>query len=192
MKRAKLLGIFLLGLGILSCNNEPSIQEYYVENQEDSKFVAIDIPTSLLANNEELNEEQLATLNTVKKVNVLAYPLEEGAEEYQEEKNQLQEILKNEKYQLLMKYGSGDRKAEIYFTGDEDAIDEFILFGFDDTRGMGLARVLGEDMSPEKILELIKSLEKGDINLDGIKGITEIFKGDAELKIEEKEISEEE
>lgn len=192
MKRAKLLGIFLLGLGVLSCNNEPSIQEYYVENQEDSKFVAIDIPTSLLANNEELNEEQLATLKTVKKVNVLAYPLEEGAEEYQVEKNQLQEILKNEKYQLLMKYGSGERKAEIYFTGDEDAIDEFILFGFDDSRGMGLARVLGEDMSPEKLIELLRSLEKGDVNLDGLKGIAGMFKGDAEIKIEEKEISEEE
>lgn len=190
MKKIEFLGIFLLGLGILSCNNEPTIQEYYVENQEDNKFVAIDVPTSLLANNEELNEKQQATLNTVKKVNVLAYPLEEGAEDYEEEKLELQEILKNEKYQLLMKYGSGDRKAEIYFTGDENAIDEFILFGFDNSRGMGLARILGEDMKPDDLLELFRSLEKGDINLEGLKGIAEMFKGNSEIKIEEKKSSE--
>lgn len=182
MKTIKLFGFAFVALMLASCNDEPSIQEYYVENQEDSKFVALDIPTSLLANNENLNAEQLETLETVKKVNVLAYPLKEGKNEYEKEKLQLQEILKNEKYQLLMKYGSGERKAEIYFTGDEEAIDEFVVFGFDDTRGMGLARILGEDMNPENLMKLIRSFEKGDLDFSGLEGMAEIFNAKVEVK----------
>lgn len=175
MKSIGSLVAFLVVLVLLACTNETSIQKYYVENQENSKFVAIDIPTSLLANQESLNEEQLATLETVKKVSLLAFPVEEGREKYEKEKLHLQEILKNEKYQLLMKYGSGERKAEIYFSGDEEAVDEFIVFGFDDGRGMGLARVLGNDMNPEKLINFLSSVEKGNIDLSGLHGLAEMF-----------------
>lgn len=186
MKNSGTFG-FLVILMIMtsSCGNEPSIQEYYVENLENSNFVALDIPSSLLANNQDLDKDQKQTLESIRKVNVLAYPLRDNEEVYQEEKVQLQEILKNDKYQLLMRYGSGFRKAEIYFTGDEDAVDEFILFGFDDSRGVGLARILGEDMQPQGMLNLLRSMEKGDLNLDGIRNIAQIFKGEVEVEIKE-------
>lgn len=176
MKTCNALVFFLISLVLLSCNKERSIQEYYVENQENSKFIAVDIPTSLLANSENLDEQQRATLETVRKINLLALPVEEGQETYESEKADLRKILENDQYQLLMKYGSGERKAEIYFTGDEEAIDEFILFGFDDQRGLGLARILGEDMNPEKLLKLLSSLKHGDINLSGLSEVAGMFK----------------
>lgn len=174
-----------MGFLLSSCGNEPTIQEYYVDNLENSNFVAVDIPTSLLANNEKLDEEQKQTLESVRKINVLAYPIKADQEVYEEEKTQLQEILKNEKYQLLMKYGSGNRKAEVYFTGNENAVDEFIFFGFDDSRGVGLARILGEDMKPQQMLKLLRSMEKDDLNLDGIKSVSQMFKGVVEIEIQE-------
>lgn len=182
MKSFKILILAIAAVSFTACNNDPSLQEYYVNNQEDSKFIAIDIPTSMFANADSLDEEQRATLESVKKVNVLAYPLKEGKAALNTEKAKLEKILKNDKYQLLMKYGSNGRKAEVYFTGEDDAIDELVVFGYDDTKGMGVARVLGENMNPQKIIELMRSLDKGDLNIEGIKGITGIINSEVQRK----------
>lgn len=180
MRSINILGFAIAALAFTSCANEPSLQEYYVENQQDNKFVALDVPTSMFANTDKLDEIQKETLESVKKINVLALPVKENKEEYLAEKEELASIFEDEKYQLLMKYGSNDRKAEIYFTGDEDAIDEIIVFGYDDKKGVGVARVLGEDMNPQKLMEFMKSLDKGDIDVEGLKGITGMFKTELE------------
>lgn len=170
--------LIFLAIVLASCSNKQSLQEYYVENQQDNNFIALDIPTSMFANTENLNAEQKETLESIKKVNLLGLSIENGKKDYETEKANLENILKNEKYQLLMKYGSNNRKAEIFFTGDEEAIDELIVFGYDDTKGVGVARVLGENMNPNALLDLMKSLDKGDINVNSLKKITGIFKGE--------------
>ncbi|SKB34647.1 protein of unknown function [Salegentibacter holothuriorum] len=176
MKTIKIVSLALGITAFVSCASEPSLQEYYVENQQDNKFIAVDVPTSMFTNAEQLDETQKETLETVKKINVLALAVKDNKEEYEAEKVKLADILKNEKYQLLMKYGSNNRKAEVYFTGEEDAIDEIIVYGYDDTKGVGVARVLGEDMNPQKLMEFMKSLNKGDIDVAGLQGITGMFK----------------
>ncbi|MDT0690252.1 DUF4252 domain-containing protein [Salegentibacter sp. F188] len=175
MKIVKIISCLIVSLVLFSCNNEPTLQEYYVENQSDKEFLAIDLPVSMFANSEALNEDQRATLETVKKVNVLAYPVKDGNEKFTAEKAELENILKDESYQLLIRYGSGERGAEIYFTGDEEAIDEFIVFGYDNSKGMGVARVLGEDMNPASLLKLLKSMEEGDLNLEALSSIGDVF-----------------
>jgi len=175
MKTIKIVSLALGITAFVSCASEPSLQEYYVENQQDNKFIAVDVPTSMFTNAEQLDETQKETLETVKKINVLALAVKDNKEEYEAEKVKLADILKNEKYQLLMKYGSNNRKAEVYFTGEEDAIDEIIVYGYDDTKGVGVARVLGEDMNPQKLMEFMKSLNKGDIDIAGLKGISGMF-----------------
>jgi hypothetical protein len=181
MKILKTLCCLAAVLVLFSCNNEPTLQEYYVENQSDKEFLAIDLPVSMFANSESLSEDQRATLETVKKVNVLAYPIKEGNEKFTTEKAELENILEDEEYQLLIRYGSGERGAEVYFTGDEEAIDEFIVFGFDNSKGMGVARVLGEDMNPASLMKLLKSMEEGDVNLDAFNSIGEIFREDKDM-----------
>ncbi|TDN81231.1 uncharacterized protein DUF4252 [Salegentibacter sp. 24] len=180
MKSIKLLTLAFASFAFVSCNSDPSLQEYYVENQQDNKFIALDIPTSMFANTEDLDENQKATLESVKKINVLALPVKESIEAYEDEKAKLTQILRDEKYQLLMKYGSNDRRAEIYFTGDEEAIDEIIVYGYDDAKGVGVARVLGENMNPQKLMEFIKSLDEGDLDINGLKEVAGIFKGELE------------
>lgn len=175
MKNIKLLGLVALGL-LIGCNNEGSLQQYYVANQENNEFIAIDVPTSMFTGSESLSPEQKVTMETIKKINLLAIQKKpENLQTMEDEQLKIAEILKDEKYQLLMRYGGGDTNVEIYFTGDEEAIDEIIVYGFDDDRGMGLARVLGEDMNPGDILSLFRSLEQGDIDMDGLKGITSMF-----------------
>lgn len=175
MKILTVLSVVLLGAAT-ACDNKQSLQEYYVENQGSKDFVALDIPTSLMNNSENLNPDQQKTLETIKKINVLAIPKNaENVEKIEVEKTNIDDILKDEKYQLLMKFGSGETKMEVYFTGDDEAIDEIIVYGFNDTRGLGIARVLGEDMNPSDIINLVKSFEKGDVNIDGLSGVTKMF-----------------
>lgn len=164
----------LVGCMFLSCNDSTSLQEYYVENQENNQFLALDIPSSLLSgNNSRLDAEQKATLATIKKVNLIAFPMNEENEiSYEEEKSKLAAILQDDEYQTLVKYGGGSRKAELYYKGEEDAIDEFIVFGSDEEKGFAVARVLGEDMEPEALIKLLKSFQEGDLNIQGLESLT--------------------
>jgi len=177
MKSYKFLFATFITAILMSCNNEQSLQKYYVENQEDTDFLAHDVPTSMFTNSESLETDERETLKSIKKINVLALKKEENPAKFEEEKVKLNEIFKNERYQLLMKYGGGTRKAELYFTGDDDAIDELIVYGYDDEQGLGVARVLGENMNPQKIMELMKSLDGNNIDVEGLKDIGKIFEG---------------
>ncbi|APG59707.1 DUF4252 domain-containing protein [Christiangramia salexigens] len=168
------LSIFLMVF--TSCSDEMSLQEYYVNNQQDADFIALDLPADIFTNKDELDEEQLKTLNSVRKINFLALESPGNEKKFEQQKTELDQIFQNEKYQLLMKYGGDGKKAELYFTGSEEAVDELIVYAFDDSRGLGLARILGENMEPDKILKLIKSLENDDINAEGVKGLNEIFR----------------
>lgn len=177
MKKAVLI-LVLLSLGFVSCDNETSLQEFYVENQNDKQYLAFDIPASLLTGeNSQLTPEQKATLETIKKVNVLGFPKKaENEAAFQQEKEKLSKILKSHKYNLLMKYGGGNRKAELYYLGKEDAIDEIIVFGSDEEKGFGVARVTGDKMNPEAIIKLFKSLEKGDLDIQGLQNLGTMLK----------------
>lgn len=176
MKAFKFIGLAVLAVMMFSCNSNQSLQEYYVDNQGDKEFVAVDVPTSLFANTETLNDDQKRTLETVKKVNVIAIPKKpENQEKINIEKDNISKILKDEKYQLLMKFGGSSTKLEVYFTGNEEAVDEIIVYGYNDEKGMGIARVLGDNMNPSDILNLVSSMQKGDINMSGLKEITGIF-----------------
>jgi hypothetical protein len=175
MKLFQSLSVLLVFSLIIACGNDRSIQKYYVENQEDTDFLALDVPTSLFTNSETLEDEQKQTLESIKKINVLALKKETDPVKFEAEKQKLDDIFSDDKYQLLMKYGGSGRKAALYFIGEEDAIDELIVYGYDDSQGLGIARVLGEDMNPDKIMKMMKSLDKEDIDTKGIKGIMDIF-----------------
>ncbi len=178
MKPFKFFSVIFLVIGVSACNNETSLQEYYVNNQSNKEFVALDLPASMLANMESLDEDQRRTLETIKKVNFLAIPHKpENVSRIEEEKNKVNNILNDEKYQLLMRFGMGETRMELYFTGEDEAVDEVVLYGFDENKGMGIARVLGENMNPGDILNLIRSMEKGDIDLSGVSGVSQIFTG---------------
>ncbi len=178
MKIFKLLSVIILGTGIIACDNQQSLQEYYVTNQGNKEFIAVDLPASMLANMQSLNADQRKTLETVKKINFLAIPQKpENLSRIAEEKNKVNNILKDERYQLLMKFGKGETKMELYYTGDEEAVNEVILYGYDENKGMGIARLLGQNMNPGHIMNLISSMEKGDIDLSGVSGVSQIFSG---------------
>jgi len=171
--------IKILGLvGVLcfaSCNTEPSLQEYFVNHHEDNDFIAVDVPSSLLDNERvSLDEEEKEALESVKKVNFLALPLKDATRaKFDSESEAISKILSSDTYETLMRFGSNGAKVVLKYQGDEDDIDEVIVFATDQTRGLALVRILGDDMRPEKMAKLAKSIEKGKIDLGVFENIAE-------------------
>jgi pentatricopeptide repeat protein len=109
-------------------------------------------------------------------MNVVADQIKDGNDaEYQAEKQKVQNILGDKKYQLLSKMKMEGTNITLKYIGDEDAIDEVIVLASNEERGFALIRLLGNNMRPEKMMQLLNSMEQGDVNLDQLTGITKMF-----------------
>ena len=171
------LGLGLAALTLFSCSNEKSLQRYLVDRQDDDSFLKIDIAASLLqTDNNNLSQEEKDILETVKKINVVAYPIKgENAADYEVKRQELKNIIGQEQYKMLMKYGSNKQGATLKYLGEENAIDEIIVFASDDEKGFALFRLLGEKMEPAKMMKLMKAIEKGDVDVLKLESLGNIF-----------------
>lgn len=159
-----LVFVFGICLTMMSCDQNPSLQEYYIESQASSNFIAVDIPSSILGlKNEDVSEEVKSTLNSVKKINFLGFQKsEENSEIYLEEQRKVKEILKNSKYRELMRIDSEKKSMQVKYLGEDDAIDEVIIFGSDINLGFAVVRILGNKMDPSKMMALAKEIDVND------------------------------
>lgn len=171
------LAIVIALFTLTSCSDKQSLQEYYVDNQNNNDFILVDIPTSLLGKNTDiLNEEQQKIFKTVRKVNMMAYRTKDGdTATMLAEKNKIQNILATDDYEELMKANSDMGSMRLYFKGDEDAIDEMIFFGAEDSKGFMLARLLGDDMNIGDMMKLAEGLQKSDVDVSQFKSVMEVF-----------------
>lgn len=168
--------ILLGGLLLSSCNSKPSLQEYLVDKQEDDAFVKVDLATSLLyAEENKLTAAQKKVLKTVKKINVVGFPLKDNADEYNLERKKIKDILAQEKYQTLMTMGSNKQGMSLKYVGEEDAIDEMIVYGNDNERGFIVFRLIGDDMKPEDMIRMLETMDKDNVDLSAFETIEALF-----------------
>jgi len=161
----KKTGILLaLAIGFVACDSHPSLQKYYVDSKENNEFISVDLPASILElKDSEVSQEIKEVLATIEKVNFLAFQITETNKTlFDEEKLKVKEILENPKYKQLMRMNMGGGNVTVNFLGEEDAIDEVIIFGSDNEKGFAVVRVIGENMNPAEILKLAQ-----EIKLDG-------------------------
>ncbi|MDG3581538.1 MULTISPECIES: DUF4252 domain-containing protein [Galbibacter] len=170
MKKQVILLIITVFVAVSCSNNKPSLQEYFVNNNDNPNFISLDIPSSILdVSKSSLSQQQKEAYESVKKLNVLAFKINgENKAEYEVEKNTVKEILKNEKYEDLMVINSGKHKGVVKYLGDDDAIDEVIVFGSDDENGFALIRILGNKMKPENMMTLVEAAQNGAVDASGI------------------------
>ncbi len=176
-KPIKVFGVAILGLLLLaSCNNQKTIQEYYVEKQESNDFIAIDLPASIVDVSESASEETKETMKTIKKLNVLAFKLDEGnREEFEKQRAEVKQILKSDEYNELMRMKHEGMNIVINYQGSDEAVDEFILFASDDSKGFALARVLGDKMEPAKIMKMAEDMKNLDADGSALAELSDIF-----------------
>lgn len=174
-----LAGMILLIVTAYSCNQGPSLQSYYVDNQEQAHFFSVDVPTNMLnLNKSELSEDQKEAYKSIQKLNMLAYRVSpDNQVAYEAELAKVKTILDDSKYEELMRGGNPeDGGFVIKFLGEEDDIDEFILFGNSEDKGFAIIRVLGKKMNPNKIMTLASALDKANIDDLQLTQFAEFFK----------------
>ena len=170
-----------ISLLLTSCKSEPSLQKYFVENAENKNFVAVDVAPSILnLDKAKLSLSQTEALKSFEKMNVLAFKItDKNKAQFEIERAKVTAILKDEKYQQLMKFGSGKEGASVSFVGTDEKIEEFVLFGNKKEQGFAVVRVLGKDMNPTHIMGLISAMQQSKIDLEQLKPLAAIFAKDS-------------
>ncbi len=162
---------------VSACSSTKSLQEYFVDNTENPNFISLDIPTSILNLDEtELTGEQKEALASLKKLNILAFKKStQNVADYKLEKANVKKILANEEFNELMKINTEYGRVVVKYLGDDDTIDEVIIFGDNKDKGFALARVLGNDMNPAHFVQLVQAIQKSDYNGEGLGEIGNFF-----------------
>jgi len=164
---------------LASCAGQQSLQEYYVDNKENPNFISLDIPANILRMDEvDLTEEQKEAVASLRKFNLLAFKkTSENVADYKLEKAKVKEILRNDDFVELMKINSSYGKGVIKYLGDDDAIDEVIMYGDSKEQGFALVRVLGKNMNPAYIMQILQAIQKSEYNGEGLGEIGKFLKG---------------
>jgi len=175
MKKALLLSVICLTLW--NCHSEPTLQKYFVENTENKDFIAVDVSPSILnIKSQKLSAEQKQALQSFDKMNILAFKItDQNRDRFDVESEKVKTILKDKKYQELMKFGSGKESASVSFVGDDEHIDEFILFANQKENGFAVVRILGDDMNPTGIMAMLSVLKDSNMDLEQLKPLQQLL-----------------
>jgi hypothetical protein len=168
--------IFLI-LTLTGCNQDQTLQEYFVEKQASDSFVSLDIPSSILSLKSNASEESKKAMASIKKVNLVLYKIKkEDQKEFLMEKDQIKRILKGKKFSELMRMKKENMNIQLTYIGGEDFIDELVVFASNDDTGLLVARVLGDHMRPEDLSTLVKDIERIDTGSPVFSELKELVK----------------
>lgn len=174
----KLILIFTAIIAV-SCSKEQTLQKYFVENSESSEFVALDLGSSIINTEKvKLTDVEKDALESFEKLNVLAYKkdsLDVSGAKYLKEKEKVANLLKDDKYEQLVKFGNSKGGASVYMMGEGENIDEVVIFANEAESGFVVARVLGDDMTPNNVLNIVDVIRKADIDVEQLKPLKEAF-----------------
>ena len=107
----------------------------------------------------------------------MGYKYDESNEaEYNAELAKVKTILKSKKYSDLMEFNDKSAKISVKYLGDGDESDEFIVFASSKDMGFGIVRILGDKMSPEKMITLADAMKNSDIDESQLGDLMNFFK----------------
>ena len=177
MKAISIYVMSALSLLAISCHSEPSLQQYFVENSEKKDFITLDVSPSILnVDKAKLTDAQATALASFDKINILAFKRDDkNAAQFETERAKVDKILKDKKYQQLMKFGSGKDGASVSFVGEDEHIDEFVVYANRAENGFAVVRVLGKDMNPTDIMNMISLLKDSKLDMEQLKPLQELM-----------------
>ncbi len=167
----------VIAIASMACGSEASLQKYYIDSQDNKNFISVDVPASIIKLKDDIEPEAKEAFKSLKKMNVLAFTKNESNEaEYTIEKAKVSKILKNSKFKELFRMKDKGKSILVKYEGDDESMDEVIVYASDKKQGFALVRILGDEMTPEKIMKLGKSIKDIDSGNVGLKQIEEFIK----------------
>ncbi|MFD2603283.1 DUF4252 domain-containing protein [Flavobacterium suzhouense] len=177
MKRYFYISVLMM-LVLASCDQKPTLQKYFVKKSEEKNFSTIDIGKSIIKTDKlKLSEDEQKALESVDKLNVLIFKsTDNNAKTYDAEKANIKNVLKEDHYDELMKMSLGGGGISVNTKGEGEHIEEFVVFLHNKDTGMGVLRVLGDDMTPNNVMTIVGILQKGGIDSGKLKPFMDIMK----------------
>ncbi|SNR16023.1 DUF4252 domain-containing protein [Tenacibaculum jejuense] len=183
MKKILTFTILCITVMLSSCKHEESLQTYLIKSEDNANYTRLDFSTSMLGSFfETTSEEDQKTFESIKKLNLAFLPVKKATEEeFSSERKRLKEIMKNTDYKSLFRVNDKRGKATVYYSGNTDAIDEIVAVVYAKELGFGVARIIGDEMNPAKIMNMLKNMKK---NGDGneLEMIKDMFGGEFQTK----------
>lgn len=178
MKLNVFTSALLVLLTLVSCNSEPSLQKYFVQNTDNKDFIALDVSSNILnLDKAKLSAQQNEALKSFDKMNILAFKAnDKNQAQFETERAKVKAILKDPKYQQLMTFGSGKDGASISYVGTDENIEEFVVFANRKENGFAVVRVLGKNMNPNNIMTLMTVLKQSNIDLEQLRPLQQLVK----------------
>jgi len=161
-----LVSFFLLA----SCNDNMSLEAFFVKKGQDKSYTAANLSSDVFLSGADLTPEEREKVASIKKINFLAFQKDTFQTKYESDRAQLKQILKDKKFRNLMNYSGEENEMKLVYTGNEKNIDELIVFAENKRSGFMLARLLGDDMTPEDFYNLVKIMDK--LEFEQIEGFT--------------------
>ncbi len=173
----RFLTLLLIAVLFAACEQKPTLQKYFVEKSENKDFIQLDISPSILnVATDSLTADQKAALESFDKINVLAFRLDEKNKgNFEAERNKVASILKDEKYQELMHFGKGKEGGSVSYVGTDESIEEFVIFANAKESGFAVVRVLGNDMQPDDVLNMVSVLQNSKMDMEQLKPLQQMM-----------------
>jgi len=161
----------ITALLLASCNNEPTVQKYFVTKAEEKSFMAVDIAPSIIKTDKlKLTGEEKKALDCLDHINVLVFKATNvNKPQFEKEKANVKSLLKTETYDELIKFNSGQGGGSINTKGEGEHINEFLVYVHQKDNGFGLVRVTGQDMTPANVMTIAGLMGKGGLDMDQLK-----------------------
>ena len=160
----KLLIVLLALVGLSACK-DATVENYFVDNAEKEGYFALDLPASLIQMKTGISPEAKKTLSSIKKMNIIAMKKEGNAAHYTAAHKKFKALQKNTTYEDLMRFKNAGTQFSVKILGETDAVKQILIFADNKDMGFGVARILGDEMNPGKIIQLKN--EMGNIDIDG-------------------------
>ena len=174
----QIIGLVFIAFMSVSCENGTSLQRYFVDHQEAKNFISQDIPISMLKLDvSKFNEEEKEAYKSVNRLNFLGYKANEtDAETLHTELTKVKTILKDKKYNELIEFSDKGNNIVVKYIGTDTEAEEIVVLGSSKTMGFGIVRILGNNMSPDKMVNLVSVLQTANLDEANLQEIMGFFK----------------
>lgn len=176
MKKLNIIGALIVFLLISACQNNKTIEHYFVEKQNEQGFVIMDLPSSLLeTDNLELDDKAKDAITSIRKLNILLARHDNIKLPIAHEKAVVNEIMQNKMYENLLSFQDSDNQVSVYVVDKNEKIDEIIVFGSQKNETMIIVRLLGKNMKFEHLSSIVKLISEQEKTLELEKILSPLF-----------------
>lgn len=147
----------IITLTIIGCNFQKTLQEYFVEKSDRVDFQMIKInPNEFLKNKKFIGKD--SEINFIENIHILSYSYKDSLQ-FEKEKNEINSILSNEKYQNLLRLNKYGGKFKIDYEGTDDNIKEVVIYGVQPKQKIFLVRIPTNNLAVSQLSEFVQKMD---------------------------------